>query len=303
MKITLDIKTTEQLANLSGTLDENIILIENSFAVKIIHHDNLFEVKGENPKLAIDVLKELTKLSTQKLINISDVDLSIKQISNKTKTTSIISIRTRRKTIQVSSLNQQNYVKEIDKKDCVFGIGPAGTGKTYLAVAKAVEALEKSLIRRIVLVRPAVEAGENLGFLPGDLTEKVDPYLRPVYDALYEMLGFERVAKLLEKNMIEVAPLAFMRGRTLNESFVILDEAQNTTKEQMKMFLTRLGFNSQMVITGDITQIDLSQPKKSGLIHAMEILEDEKQIAFCYFKNKDVVRHKLVQRIVQAYAK
>jgi phosphate starvation-inducible PhoH-like protein len=205
--------------------------------------------------------------------------------------------------IHVRSANQQHYVKAITNKDCIFGIGPAGTGKTYLAVARAVEALERSDVRRIVLVRPAVEAGEKLGFLPGDLTEKVDPYLRPIYDALYEMLGFDKVTKLLDKNVIEVAPLAFMRGRTLNESFIILDEAQNTTIEQMKMFLTRMGFGSKMVITGDITQIDLARPNQSGLIHAMKVLTDENQISFCHFESKDVVRHKLVQRIVLAYEK
>jgi phosphate starvation-inducible PhoH-like protein len=187
--------------------------------------------------------------------------------------------------------------------DINFGIGPAGTGKTYLAVACAVEALERDFARRIVLVRPAVEAGEKLGFLPGDLTQKVDPYLRPLYDALYEMLGFERVAKLIERNVIEVAPLAYMRGRTLNESFIILDEAQNTTTEQMKMFLTRLGYNSTAVITGDITQIDLPNSQKSGLRHAIEVLKEVEGIGFTFFQAKDVVRHSLVQKVILAYEK
>jgi phosphate starvation-inducible PhoH-like protein len=197
--------------------------------------------------------------------------------------------------------NQQDYVQRIRTHDINFGIGPAGTGKTYLAVACAVEALEREEVSRILLVRPAVEAGEKLGFLPGDLSQKVDPYLRPLYDALYEMMGFEKVAKLIERNVIEVAPLAYMRGRTLNGSFVILDEAQNTTREQMKMFLTRIGFGSTAVITGDKTQIDLPKGTRSGLLHAMEVLDGVKEIGFTHFGSKDVVRHPLVQHIVEAY--
>jgi phosphate starvation-inducible PhoH-like protein len=204
--------------------------------------------------------------------------------------------------INVRNSNQKQYINNIKEFDISFGVGPAGTGKTYLAVACAVEALEAETIRRLILVRPAVEAGERLGFLPGDLTQKIDPYLRPLYDALYEMLGFERVAKLMEKNMIEVAPLAYMRGRTLNDSFVILDEAQNTTIEQMKMFLTRIGFGSAAVITGDVTQIDLPRDKRSGLRHAIEVLADVKSIGFTFFTAADVVRHPLVQQIVKAYA-
>jgi phosphate starvation-inducible PhoH-like protein len=212
-----------------------------------------------------------------------------------------IIIKTKRGLVKARGDNQQAYLRRVMTHDINFGIGPAGTGKTYLAVACAVEALERDFARRIVLVRPAVEAGENLGFLPGDLTQKVDPYLRPLYDALYEMLGFERVAKLIERNVIEVAPLAYMRGRTLNESFIILDEAQNTTVEQMKMFLTRLGYNSTAVITGDITQVDLPTSKKSGLRDAIEVLDGVEGIGFTFFQAKDVVRHSLVQKVIIAY--
>jgi phosphate starvation-inducible PhoH-like protein len=214
-----------------------------------------------------------------------------------------IIIKTKRGLVKARGENQQDYLRKVMTHDINFGIGPAGTGKTYLAVACAVEALERDFARRIVLVRPAVEAGERLGFLPGDLTQKVDPYLRPLYDALYEMLGFERVAKLIERNVIEVAPLAYMRGRTLNESFIILDEAQNTTTEQMKMFLTRLGYNSTAVITGDITQIDLPGSQKSGLRHAIEVLSKVDGIGFTFFQAKDVVRHSLVQKVILAYEK
>ncbi|MGB5164813.1 MAG: PhoH family protein [Woeseiaceae bacterium] len=212
-----------------------------------------------------------------------------------------VAIQTRRKLIRPRGVNQHGYLKNIRDHDLAFGIGPAGTGKTYLAVATAVDALENEHVRRIVLVRPAVEAGERLGFLPGDMSQKVDPYLRPMYDALYDMIGAERVTRLIERNVIEVAPLAFMRGRSLNESFVILDEAQNTSIEQMKMFLTRIGFGSRAVVTGDITQIDLPTGQKSGLRNAMQILEGVDGIAFTLFEKKDVVRHPLVQRIVAAY--
>ncbi len=210
-------------------------------------------------------------------------------------------IKTRKKTIKTRNPNQANYIQSIADFDVSFGIGPAGTGKTYLAVAAAVEALETEQVRRIILTRPAVEAGEKLGFLPGDLNQKVDPYLRPLFDALFEMLGFEQVERLIEKHVIEVAPLAFMRGRTLNESFIILDEAQNTTTEQMKMFLTRIGFGSKAVITGDITQCDLPKNQKSGLRHVIEVLEGVPEIGFTFYQSKDVVRHSLVQKIVQAY--
>ena len=213
------------------------------------------------------------------------------------------SIRTPKLTIKGRGANQARYLHDIKSHDLSFGIGPAGTGKTYLAVAAAVEALENEEVRRILLVRPAVEAGERLGFLPGDMAQKIDPYLRPMYDALYEMLGFERVMKLIERNVIEVAPLAFMRGRTLNEAFIILDEAQNTSVEQMKMFLTRIGFGSRAVVTGDVTQIDLPRAQMSGLRHAIEIIKDVQGVSFTFFQARDVVRHPLVKRIVAAYEK
>ena len=212
-----------------------------------------------------------------------------------------LKVHTSRGMVRARGANQTEYLNNVRTHDLTFGIGPAGTGKTYLAVACAVEALQSEKVRRIVLVRPAVEAGERLGFLPGDLSQKVDPYLRPMYDALYEMMGFERVAKLIERNVIEVAPLAFMRGRSLNDSFVILDEAQNTTNEQMKMFLTRIGFGSKAVVTGDITQVDLPNSKQSGLRTVIDILRGVRGIAFTMFSSRDVVRHPLVQRIVQAY--
>lgn len=301
IEITLNLKNNEQLAMITGSFDAHLKRLEKSFAVQISNRGADFTITGKYAEQTKMVLEQLAKLSQKQKIELLEVEMLINQISNKTIATQSVNIKTRRKAIQISSKNQQKYVKAVDKKDCVFAVGPAGTGKTYLAVAKAVEALETSQVNRIVLVRPAVEAGEKLGFLPGDLAEKVDPYLRPVYDALYEMLGYEKTNKLLEKNKIEVAPLAFMRGRTLNESFVILDEAQNTTQEQMKMFLTRLGFGSQMIITGDITQIDLAQPKQSGLIHAIEVLKSLKQVEFVYFDSNDVVRHNLVKRIVLAY--
>jgi phosphate starvation-inducible PhoH-like protein len=303
MKLTLDVDNSAQLANICGSLDKHIEIIAKSLDIEISNKGVNFVMKGDNEDLAYTILQDLESLSKTQTINIEDVEMSIKTQTHKDLPKKPINIKTKGKFINVRSTNQQKYVKSITDKDCTFGIGPAGTGKTYLAVAKAVESIENSDIRRIVLVRPAVEAGEKLGFLPGDLTEKVDPYLRPIYDALYEMLGFDKVTKLMEKNIIEVAPLAFMRGRTLNESFIILDEAQNTTIEQMKMFLTRMGFGSKMVITGDITQIDLVRSSESGLIHAMKVLKDEEEVSFCYFKSKDVVRHNLVQKIVVAYEK
>jgi phosphate starvation-inducible PhoH-like protein len=222
-------------------------------------------------------------------------------LANTAEPEALSGVRTKRGVIKPRGLNQQRYMRSIQDHDINFGVGPAGTGKTYLAVACAVAALEREEVRRLILARPAVEAGEKLGFLPGDMAQKVDPYLRPLYDALYEMLGFERVAKLIERNVIEVAPLAFMRGRTLNDSFIILDEAQNTTVEQIKMFLTRVGFGSKAVVTGDITQIDLPRNKESGLRHVLEVLKDVDGISFTFFSSHDVVRHPLVQRIVAAY--
>lgn len=301
VKLALDVNNLEQLANICGSLDKHLDIIAKSLDVEINNKGGDFTIIGDSEQLATQILQDLLTLSNNQSLNINDIQMCIKTRTDDDIPSQAVNIKTRRKTIHVRSTNQQHYVKSIIDKDCTFGIGPAGTGKTYLAVARAVEALECSDVRRIILARPAVEAGEKLGFLPGDLNEKVDPYLRPIYDALYEMLGFDKVTKLLDKNIIEVAPLGFMRGRTLNESFIILDEAQNTTTEQMKMFLTRMGFGSKMVITGDITQIDLAKSSQSGLLHAIDVLANEQQISFCHFQSKDVVRHKLVQRIVLAY--
>ena len=301
MKFTLNIKRSEQLVNICGSLDKNLENLATNLAVDISNKGADFNIKGDNADKAVSVLQELLILSEKKTIDFSDIDLSIKSLSSPNGETKSVTIKTSKKHIHIRSDNQQKYVNSIIENDAVFAIGPAGTGKTYLAVARAVEALENSNVKRIVLVRPAVEAGEKLGFLPGDLSEKVDPYLRPIYDALYEFIGFERVNKLIEKHVIEVAPLAFMRGRTLNESYIILDEAQNTTIPQMKMFLTRMGFSSKMVITGDVTQIDLPNPSQSGLTDAIKILQNIDQIAFCHFGAHDVVRHQLVKKIVSAY--
>ncbi len=301
MKFTLDIQSSEQLANICGVFDKNLDYIASNLNINVSNKGSDFKIKGENTPLAVSVLQDLLTLSESKAIDFGDVDLCIQSLNNPNSTTKSVTIKTSRKHINIRSTNQQKYVNAIIENDAVFAIGPAGTGKTYLAVARAVEALENSNIKRIVLVRPAVEAGEKLGFLPGDLSEKVDPYLRPIYDALYEFIGFERVNRLIEKQVIEVAPLAFMRGRTLNEAYIILDEAQNTTIPQMKMFLTRMGFGSKMVITGDITQIDLPVPNQSGLIDAIKILHNIDNIAFCNFDVHDVVRHQLVKKIVSAY--
>jgi len=301
MKFTLDIQSSEQLANICGVFDKNLDYIASNLNINVSNKGSDFKIKGENSPLAVSVLQDLLTLSESKAIDFGDVDLCIQSLNNPNGTTKSVTIKTSRKHINIRSTNQQKYVNAIIENDAVFAIGPAGTGKTYLAVARAVEALESSNIKRIVLVRPAVEAGEKLGFLPGDLSEKVDPYLRPIYDALYEFIGFERVNRLIEKQVIEVAPLAFMRGRTLNEAYIILDEAQNTTIPQMKMFLTRMGFGSKMVITGDITQIDLPVPNQSGLIDAIKILHNIDNIAFCNFDAHDVVRHQLVKKIVNAY--
>ena len=301
MKFTLNIKRSEQLVNICGSLDKNLENLATNLAVDISNKGADFNIKGDNADKAVSVLQELLILSEKKTIDFSDIDLSIKSLSSPNGEAKSVTIKTSKKHIHIRSDNQQKYVNSIIENDAVFAIGPAGTGKTYLAVARAVEALENSNVKRIVLVRPAVEAGEKLGFLPGDLSEKVDPYLRPIYDALYEFIGFERVNKLIEKHIIEVAPLAFMRGRTLNESYIILDEAQNTTIPQMKMFLTRMGFGSKMVITGDVTQIDLPNPSQSGLTDAIKILQNIDQIAFCHFGAHDVVRHQLVKKIVSAY--
>jgi phosphate starvation-inducible protein PhoH and related proteins len=298
-----------RLANLCGHLDEHLRMMERSFGVEINNRGVKFQIIGKAEALieVQDVIHELYTETAQTVLVPEQVHLAIRQAGGEDKQAPVVKkeivIKTKRGLVKARGENQQDYLQKVMTHDINFGVGPAGTGKTYLAVACAVEALERDFARRIVLVRPAVEAGERLGFLPGDLTQKVDPYLRPLYDALYEMLGFERVAKLIERNVIEVAPLAYMRGRTLNESFIILDEAQNTTTEQMKMFLTRLGYNSTAVITGDITQIDLPKSQKSGLRHAIEVLKDVEDIGFTFFQAKDVVRHSLVQKVILAYEK
>ena len=298
-----------RLANLCGHLDEHLRMMERSFGVEINNRGVKFQIIGKAEALTEvqDVIHELYTETAQTILVPEQVHLVIRQAGGEDSQSPVeqkeIVIKTKRGLVKARGENQQAYLQQVMTHDISFGIGPAGTGKTYLAVACAVEALERDFARRIVLVRPAVEAGERLGFLPGDLAQKVDPYLRPLYDALYEMLGFERVAKLIERNVIEVAPLAYMRGRTLNEAFIILDEAQNTTTEQMKMFLTRLGYNSTAVITGDITQIDLPKSQKSGLRHAIEVLEGVEGIGFTFFQAKDVVRHSLVQKVVLAYEK
>lgn len=305
-----------RLVNLCGQLDEHLRLIERRLAVQIANRSNKFKVTGkpEDRDAAIAVLKSLYEeseknvLDPQKIhlfLQESGIEEEIKDGAGKLEHESgeDVSLLAGRSLIKPRGKNQQDYLNRVLHHDINFGIGPAGTGKTFLAVACAVQALERDQVRRIILTRPAVEAGENLGFLPGDLSQKIDPYLRPLYDALYEMLGFEKVSKLMERNILEVAPLAFMRGRSLNESFIILDEAQNTTCEQMKMFLTRIGFGSTAIITGDITQIDLPGSRKSGLNHVLEVLGKVKGISFTHFNSKDVVRHELVKRIVDAYEK
>ncbi|MBV1877435.1 MAG: PhoH family protein [Pseudomonadales bacterium] len=297
------------MASLCGPLNAHLQQIETRLGVRIKNRGNSFQISGENEgvsaasKVLLYLYKEvkrdaeLTANAVHLSLQESGVDLLMTQATE----AAPLLIVTKKKSIKPRGENQLKYCAAIKAHDINFGIGPAGTGKTYLAVASAVEALEQERARRILLVRPAVEAGEKLGFLPGDLSQKIDPYLRPLYDALYEMLGFEKVEKLLEKNIIEVAPLAYMRGRTLNDSFIILDESQNTTVEQMKMFLTRVGFGSTVVVTGDITQVDLPFKVKSGLRHVLNVLGDVDGISFTNFSSKDVVRHPLVQRIVEAY--
>jgi len=301
----------QRLINLCGQLDEHLRLIERRLGVEINNRANVFCVIGEQQSInaAQALLKKLyTETSRETLtpkiiheyLQESEIEALVENDDSEKHTSPII--QTPRRSITGRGANQKSYLRNIIRNDLNFGIGPAGTGKTYLAVACAVQAYDQEEVRRIVLTRPAVEAGERLGFLPGDLAQKIDPYLRPLYDALYEMLGYEQVAKLIERNIIEVAPLAYMRGRTLNDSFIILDEAQNTTIEQMKMFLTRIGFNSTAVITGDITQVDLPRGQKSGLRHVIDVLKGIDPISFTFFQAKDVVRHPLVQKIVTAYS-
>jgi phosphate starvation-inducible PhoH-like protein len=300
----------ERLAKLCGQLDEHLRQIERRLGVEINNRGHQFRVIGEPQAVtvAVAVLEALYRTTQDEILTPAQVHLFLQEagadaLLEAEPETDEVTIRTRRGLIRGRGPNQQRYLWNIQHHDLNFGVGPAGTGKTYLAVACAVDALENNATRRLVLVRPAVEAGERLGFLPGDMAQKIDPYLRPLYDALYEMLGFERVAKLIERNIIEVAPLAFMRGRSLNDSFIILDEAQNTTVEQMKMFLTRIGFGSTAVVTGDVTQVDLPRNIQSGLRQVLQVLKDVEGISMTFFNARDVVRHPLVQRIVNAYAR
>jgi len=295
-----------RLANLCGQFDEHLRHIEQRLGVEIKNRGNHFRLHGpaEALRSASRLLVQLYSLAESEAVTPQRVHLALQESGmdwSGEGAVHEVQVKTRRGLIRGRGPNQQRYLSSMQDQDLVFGIGPAGTGKTYLAVASAVQALEQDEVRRIVLVRPAVEAGERLGFLPGDMSQKIDPYLRPMYDALYEMLGFDRVARLVERNVIEIAPLAFMRGRSLNESFVILDEAQNTTVEQMKMFLTRLGFGSRSVVTGDVTQTDLPKDRTSGLRHAVDVLKDVEGVSFVFFTARDVIRHPLVQRIVKAY--
>ena len=308
IELLLEPQDNERLRNLCGQLDEHLRQVERRLGIEINNRGNRFQLLGEARAIAAgsEVLQGLYQAGSEEDLTPARVHLFLQEAGadamlESTADVPDSAIKTRRGLIRPRGPNQAQYVHRVLTHDINFGVGPAGTGKTYLAVACAVDALERDQIRRILLVRPAVEAGERLGFLPGDLSQKIDPYLRPLYDALYEMLGFERVHKLIERNVIEVAPLAYMRGRTLNEAFIILDEAQNTTTEQMKMFLTRLGFGSTAVITGDVTQIDLPRGQKSGLRQATEVLREVDGISFTFFSARDVVRHALVQKVVRAY--
>lgn len=310
LNLSLEPLDNEQLANVCGQLDENLRQIERRLGIEINNRGNHFRLIGERHAIRAgeQVLHDLYRAADRETLDPQRVHLFLQEagVDELLENTTVDDlpetvIKTRRGLVRPRGPNQKEYLHKILTHDINFGVGPAGTGKTYLAVAAAVDAMERDQVRRVLLVRPAVEAGERLGFLPGDLAQKIDPYLRPLYDALYEMLGFEKVAKLVERNVIEIAPLAYMRGRTLNESFVILDEAQNTTPEQMKMFLTRIGFGSTAVITGDITQVDLPRGQLSGLRQASEVLSHVEGISFTFFNARDVVRHPVVQRVVRAY--
>ena len=301
-----------RFANLCGNFDENIKQIEEYFKVDILSKGDILKICGSDESVGKTraIINKLYKMSASEEINFEAIHVLLRENEMKKNDdfkdsdkiqNEFNQIQTSKKLIRPRGENQSDYLSNIMLNDLTFGIGPAGTGKTYLAVASAIKALENDDVRRIILVRPAVEAGERLGFLPGDMSQKVDPFLRPMYDALYDMLGANQVSKLIDQHLIEIAPLAFMRGRSLNESFLILDEAQNTTVEQMKMFLTRIGFGSRAVVTGDITQIDLPKGQRSGLKHCAKILSKIKKIAFTYFTAEDVVRHDLVKLIIEAY--
>lgn len=301
-----------QLARLCGPLDENLRQISQALVVSIGHRGSFFEINGAAAQQAMDLVKQFHTQALQQDLSIDAIQLGIVQTKAKQRSkpehvtaagADPYQLRTKRLDLKPRTPRQGDYIEQILKHDITFGTGPAGTGKTWLAVACAIDALERDNVQRLILTRPAVEAGERLGFLPGDLAQKVDPYLRPLYDALYDLLGFEKVQRLFEKQTIEIAPLAYMRGRTLNNAFVILDEAQNTTPEQMKMFLTRIGFGSKAVVNGDPSQVDLPKGQPSGLTHALEVLTDVQGIATTRFTSQDVVRHPLVARIVEAYEK
>ena len=309
-ELALEPADNERLANLAGPFDEHLRQVELRLGVEIANRGNLFRIVGSEQAVALAerILRALYDATEREALHAHQVNLLLQEsgveelaASTADRSAHAVTIKVKRGTIQGRGPNQVRYLHDIARHDINFGVGPAGTGKTYLAVASAVEALNENRVQRLVLVRPAVEAGEKLGFLPGDLTQKVDPYLRPLYDALYEMVGFDKVAKLIERNVIEIAPLAFMRGRTLNDSFVILDEAQNTTREQMKMFLTRIGFGTRAVVNGDVSQIDLPRGTASGLVEAERVLRRVRGIATTHFSAADVVRHPLVARIVEAY--
>lgn len=304
MEISFTPVDNARLANLCGVLDENLRQIEAALDVTIMRRGERFSLEGKpaQTRLAAQALQGFYERADATL-GVDEIQLGLIELGQPVEPAdqSAPVLMTRRADLKGRTPRQKAYLRQIQDHDITFGVGPAGTGKTYLAVASAVDALERDLVKRIILVRPAVEAGERLGFLPGDLAQKVDPYLRPLYDALYDLMGFDKVGKLFERGAIEIAPLAYMRGRTLNHSFVILDEAQNTTPEQMKMFLTRIGFGSKAVITGDVTQIDLARGQKSGLVEAQIVLQQVRGIAFSHFLSEDVVRHPLVQRIVNAY--
>ncbi|MEQ1593247.1 MAG: PhoH family protein [Thiobacillaceae bacterium] len=304
VELSLRPEDNRRLANLCGAMDENLHQIEAAFDVAISRRGSHFNVSGDKlqAEKGAQAIEHFYNRAHDSL-NLDDIQLGLVALTRgRAEDDEGPVLRTRRADLRARTPRQGTYIEQIQNHDITFGIGPAGTGKTYLAVACAVDALEREQVKRLVLTRPAVEAGERLGFLPGDMNQKIDPYLRPLYDALYDLMGFDKVARLIERQTIEVAPLAFMRGRTLNHAFIILDEAQNTTPEQMQMFLTRIGFGAKAVVTGDVTQIDLQRHQKSGLVDAQEVLKDVRGIAFTHYLAEDVVRHPLVQRIVTAYA-